>query len=192
MRRIRSCAVIALALTLSACGKAPTTKPITGSENKSAPSSNPKITFENAKQIKQGMTLREINAILGEEPKSDGAAGAGKAKYSWTGAGGKSIHLTLQNEKISGFVSFSDPAAGPVDNPKVTKKNAAKVKRGLTLAEVKAILGEPRSFVILLDPAKSTIFTETYSWLDYTKQSSAVIGFSKRRVSTLPNYVGPG
>ena len=192
MRLICSCVVTALSLTLFACGKTSTTKQsVSGSTNSGAGSTNPRITLENVKQIKQSMTLQEIKAILGEEPKSDGSAGVDKEKFSWTDAAKKSIHLTIQNDKVSGFVSFSDPIAGPLDNPKVTKENAAKIKKGMALQEVKAILGEPTSIVILFDPAKGTITTETYTWLNSPKQSSATIGFTNGQVSTLSNYKGP-
>jgi len=65
MRLICSCVVTALSLTLFACGKTSTTKQsVSGSSNSEAGSTNPRITLENVKQIKQGMTLQEMEKRL--------------------------------------------------------------------------------------------------------------------------------
>jgi hypothetical protein len=194
MRLVCSCIVIALALMLSACRNASSTKPASGTSGaaNAAASDNPRITLENARKIRAGMTLPEVTALLGEEPKNEKSTTVGKEKYSWTGAKKRGIYVTIQNGKITDAISFSDPLAGPGDNPKITKENAAKVKKGMTLAEVKAILGEPLSSIVILDPAKGTTRTETYTWLNWhPPERSANIGFREGKVATLANYVGP-
>ena len=65
-----------------------------------------KVTKSNFDQIKTGMTVAEVEAILGKATESTGASGAvgtltGSAKVMTWKDGGKTITITFANDKVA-------------------------------------------------------------------------------------------
>jgi hypothetical protein len=103
-----------------------------------------RVTPANYKKLKQGMTEKQVVAILGqptETSKQDlGEFGTGKV-LSWTSGGDAIAVLFREGKSIAHRGAFG--GAGKAPPPKLTADAYAKVKFDMTEKEVLKILGKP-------------------------------------------------
>lgn len=107
---------LGLAVLIGACSAGTTEQPkqeVKQEQKQEAPKpkADNKMTKAKFDQIKNGMTLEEVNAIVGSAGELNSSSGEGDYKfemYSWKGSGdlGANANVTLQADKVSGKAQF--------------------------------------------------------------------------------------
>lgn len=105
----------------------------------------PGLTMEKYRQIKNGMTYKEVVAILGSEGKvlSDSSGGGTRyATYQWSGDNFEMIVLSFQNDKLNsktqvGLASSSSDSKESA----VSREKYDRLKDGMSYREVVSVLG---------------------------------------------------
>lgn len=155
-----------IAIGLSGCGSTTSTNnsgttpaPETKVET---PKDTKKVTMEKYLQVTMGMSYEDVKKILGDgiEQASVDAAGTNTKAYGWQNDDGTNMMVTLQNDKVT---SKAQAGLGKND-AKVTLDKYNQIKEGMTVEEVKGILGE----------GQETSYTEMvgtkiemYSWINF-------------------------
>jgi hypothetical protein len=69
----------------------------------------PGVTEANVKRIREGMTVAEVNALLGDEPEIELGAGFGKSCRWWSEQGAAWVHFD-ENGRAEALVTFQRDA----------------------------------------------------------------------------------
>lgn len=162
--------VVAVAFVFGACGAEPA-EPVFSQENSSEKNISA-VTLENYEKIEDGMTLSQVEDILG---KGDLSANIGETSiFSWPGGGFSSISVTFTDDKVSSKLQIGlggdQETAVPVaaQNSSLSKENYEKIENGMTLREVEALLGPGTEHV-------SGDKLVSYSWAEDSMHAITVV-----------------
>ncbi len=142
---------IGIALGVVACGEPTTTSPTAApeSQTEAEPVNDGGVTIEDYNQITAGMTVAEVEAIVGKGTQVNNGQQVEGAPpivaYEWEGSGEPGADLTVSfqdNQVISKYQFGLGEQAGQALTMAQYEQISAQISQGITLAEVEAILGE--------------------------------------------------
>ena len=170
--------VVAVAFVFGACGAEPA-EPVFSPEE-TAKKNISAVTLENYEKIENGMSLAQVEDILG---KGNLSANIGEASiFSWPGGGFSSISVTFTDNEVSSKMQIGlggdEEAALPVaaQNSSLNRKNYEKIENGMSLREVEELLGPGKEHV-------SGDQLVSYSWAEDSMHAITVVFKDNKVVS---------
>ena len=134
--------------------------------------------------IRPGMTLEEVNALIGSagtQASSTEIGGSRSAGYTWSGRGGNAIILSFLNGRVAGGLQsglYGQPSAGAA----ATMAKFSQLKEGMTLEEVSRIMGGPGRLTSFTDIGGRTMMG--YIWPGPSLGSAAIASFLDGRLKS--------
>lgn len=134
------------------------------------------------KQIKHGMSYKQVKKIMGsegDEQASSSVADNEATVYQWTTDDFGVVSVTFENDKVVNKAQISlDGTSGP----KATKAKYKKVKNGMTVKQVEKIFGGEGS--LTSDTNIAGYSSQIYTWYGDSLGSNCTITFSDGEVTS--------
>ncbi len=153
------------------------------------PTTTPKmvkeINYDSFMNIRMGMTMDEVQAILGDNPyltSFSEAAGFKTEIYAWNGGGMSYVTVTLINGKVSGRGQVGLNAR----TKEVSASQFSQITKGMTYEQVATIMGG-EGYITSESSLMGTTIT-MYQWDGNGLMSSAIITFQNGKVTSMSQY----
>lgn len=184
-------AALALSLPLAGCGgtsassgSAPSSGASTSAAQQDSASSvaSGTIDAKKFKQIKEGMTYKQVVKIIGSEGEQQSTSSYGgitASSYQWTSDDWGTAVVMFENKKV---VSKAQYGVGESTDVTITKAAYKKIKSGMTYDEViKAVGGEGE----LTGSSKVAGYTtKIYTWNGSSAGANATVTFQNGKVQS--------